>query len=192
MTSPLLRKPVRRPRYPSDLTDSQWNRISPLLPSPAEVGRHRRVDLREVLNGINFRWTTGCVWRMLPHDLPPWGTIYTYYRDWQRSGLLPQIREELTRRQSRRRTPPRRDATNAPRLPAATTTKWSSPHAEATERLPQSHRDAPAFPASAEPRQSSDHGDAAIRPTPLDRQNPLSGASHSVGSPRNSHSETLP
>ncbi|MFN0198714.1 MAG: transposase [Planctomycetaceae bacterium] len=91
----------RRRRYPSDVTDDQWSRIAPLLPFPAGAGRPRQVELREVVNGINFRWTTGCVWRMLPHDLPPWETIYTYYRQWMQAGLLPRIRQELTRRVSR-------------------------------------------------------------------------------------------
>ncbi len=98
LDNPLLQ---RRRRYPSDVTDDQWSRIAPLLPLSAEAGRPRQVELREVINGINFRWTTGCVWRMLPHDLPPWETIYTYYRQWMQAGLLPRIRQELTRRASR-------------------------------------------------------------------------------------------
>ncbi len=93
-------QPPRR-RYPSDMTDDQWSRIAPLLPASAEMGRPRHVELREVVNGINYRWTTGCVWRMLPHDLPPWETIYTYFRQWMQAGLLPRIRQELMRRGSR-------------------------------------------------------------------------------------------
>jgi putative transposase len=90
---------LRRRDYPSDLTDRQWRRINPLLPrTPAATGRPRETDLREIVNALNYRWSTGCVWRMLPHDFPPWGTVYTYARRWAREGALPGIREELLRR----------------------------------------------------------------------------------------------
>jgi transposase len=81
--------------YPSDLTERQWNRIVPLLPESRSTGRRRRHSLRQVLDAINYRWETGCAWRMLPHDFPPWGTVYTYYRRWQRTGLLPKLRDAL-------------------------------------------------------------------------------------------------
>lgn len=87
-----------RRRYPSDLTDAQWWEIDPLLPLGYERGRHRTTDLREVVNAINYRWNTGCTWRMLPHDFPPWGTIYTYYRRFLRDGTLGEIRDVLLRR----------------------------------------------------------------------------------------------
>lgn len=103
-----------RRRYPSDLTDQQWERVSPLLPSAAPNGK-RKVDLREVLNGINFRWTTGCVWRMLPHDLPPWETVYWYFHRWQLRGLLPRLREALV---SRRRVPQARQRHTPPFPPS--------------------------------------------------------------------------
>jgi putative transposase len=45
-----------------------------------------------VVNAVNYRWTTGCAWRMLPHDFPPWETVYTYFRDWRRNGTLPELR----------------------------------------------------------------------------------------------------
>lgn len=84
-----------RRAYPSDVTDAQWRRISPLFPQEKPRGRHREIDLREVVNAIHYRWTTGCVWRMLPHDFPPWGTVYSYFRDWQRDGTLTQLRDQL-------------------------------------------------------------------------------------------------
>lgn len=86
---------TERPAYPSDLTDEQWSRIAPLLPASKNAGRRRGTDLREVLNAINYRWRTGCVWRMLPHDFPPWATVYTYFRAWQRDGTLKHVREVL-------------------------------------------------------------------------------------------------
>ena len=77
-----------RERYPSDLSDKQWRMIEILIPPERDRGRHRSTDLREVVNGINYRWSTGCVWRMLPHDSPPWATVYTYFRRWQGEGTL--------------------------------------------------------------------------------------------------------
>ena len=89
MTSPRIH------RYPSDLTDAQWSRLEPLLPPARALGRHRTVLLRDVANAINYRWETGCVWRMLPHDFPSWATVYAYFRSWQRSGAIRQMREIL-------------------------------------------------------------------------------------------------
>lgn len=87
----------RRGGYPSDVSDAQWETLARLLPFEESAGR-RRTDLREVVNGINYRWRTGCVWRMLPHDLPPWETVYFYFNDWRRAGVLPEIRNVLLRR----------------------------------------------------------------------------------------------
>jgi transposase len=93
-----------RPRrqYPSDVTDRQWRRIDPLVSRMLQrTGRPPTTDLREVVNALSYRWRTGCVWRMLPHDFPPWGTIYAYAREWARAGVLPRIRETLLRRRWR-------------------------------------------------------------------------------------------
>jgi transposase len=86
-----------RPRYPSDLSEGQWERVSPLIPAARPIGRPRAHPLRDVVDAINYRWETGCVWRMLPHDFPPWPTVYTYYRAWQRQGVLRQVREAIVR-----------------------------------------------------------------------------------------------
>jgi len=85
---------VREP-YPSDLTDAQWEHTRELLPAPKHLGRNRSTDLREVLNAINYRWETGAVWRNLPKGFPPWATIYTYYRQWEKDGLLDALREAI-------------------------------------------------------------------------------------------------
>jgi putative transposase len=63
-------------RYPSDLTDEEWERIAPFLPPPAKKGRKPEVDLREVLNAIRYMARSGGGWRMLPKDFPPWQTVY--------------------------------------------------------------------------------------------------------------------
>ena len=69
-------KPWTRKTYPTDLTDAQWKLIEPLLPEAKPGGRPRSVDLREVLDGIFYVVKGGVPWRMLPHDLPPWGTVH--------------------------------------------------------------------------------------------------------------------
>ena len=69
---------MKRKTYPSDLTDEQWELLSPLLPAAKPGGRPRTVELREILNAILYVLRTGCAWRMLPHDLPPWQTVYKY------------------------------------------------------------------------------------------------------------------
>jgi transposase len=65
-------------RYPSDLTDAEWALVAPLIPPAKRGGRKRRVDVREVLNGIFYVLATGCQWRALPKDLPPKSTVHDY------------------------------------------------------------------------------------------------------------------
>lgn len=86
---------MKRAPYPSDLTTRQWQLIEPLLPAPKPGGRAREVDLREVVNGICYMSRSGCAWRMLPHDLPPWGTVHWYYRQWRLDGTWEKLHEVL-------------------------------------------------------------------------------------------------
>src|SRR5436305_12251311 len=85
---------MKRKSYPSDLTDQQWALIEPLLP---RVSRHRRpgrpreVDLREILNALVYHAREGCTWRALPHDLPPWKTVYNYFQWWDWDGTWQKI-----------------------------------------------------------------------------------------------------
>ena len=67
----------RKP-YPSDLSDDEWQLIEPHIPSADPGGRPRETDMREVLNAIYYVLRSGCQWNMLPHDLPPKGTVYHY------------------------------------------------------------------------------------------------------------------
>jgi putative transposase len=69
--------------YPTDLNDSQWELIKDLIPAAGNGGRKRTVDIRAVLNAIFYINAAGCAWRMLPHDLPKWQTVYTYFRHWR-------------------------------------------------------------------------------------------------------------
>ena len=71
---------MARIAYPSDLTDAQWRLIEKLIPRAKPGGRPRSVNMREVVNGILYLVRTGCSWRQLPHDFPPWGTVHYYYR----------------------------------------------------------------------------------------------------------------
>jgi len=86
---------MERKKYPSDLTDDQWNELAPLVPAAKPGGRPRTVDLREVINGILYVLRAGCEWRMLPHDLPPWGTVWWYFREWRREAIWERIHETL-------------------------------------------------------------------------------------------------
>ena len=85
---------TRKP-YPSDLTDKQWEELAPLLPAAKPGGRHRSVDLREVINGTLYVLRSGCAWRMMPHDLPPWGTVSWYFRQWRLDGSWERIHDAL-------------------------------------------------------------------------------------------------
>ena len=97
--------PTREP-YPSDISDEQWSRVAPLIPEERPGGRHRETDPREIVNAVHYRWSVGCAWRMLPHDFPPWTTIYTHFHRWQQDGTLLRLREELLRPKLRRRSAP--------------------------------------------------------------------------------------
>lgn len=84
-----------RNRYPSDLSDGQWERIESLIPPAQPGGRPREVEMREVLNGIFYLLRSGCSWRMLPKDLPPWGTVHYYYWRFRRTGVWSRINDRL-------------------------------------------------------------------------------------------------
>ena len=80
-------------RYPTDLTDEEWQRIAPLLPVPARRGRKPGVELREVLNAIRYMTRSGGGWRMLPKDFPPWQTVYWWFRRFVRLLLFRTIHD---------------------------------------------------------------------------------------------------
>ena len=78
-------------RYASDVTDEEYDLIEPLLPPARRGGRRRTTDLREVLNAILYLVRTGCQWRMLPKDFPPWSTVYGYFRRFWQEGIWHRI-----------------------------------------------------------------------------------------------------
>ena len=65
-----------RKGYKSDLSDKEWQIIKPLIPPPKPGGHPRTVDMREVVNAVFYLLRTGCSWEMLPHDFPPYSTVY--------------------------------------------------------------------------------------------------------------------
>jgi transposase len=99
-------------RYPTDLTDRQWELVAPLLPDPPSgpAGRPTEHPKREIVNAILYLTRTGCAWRMLPKDFPPWQTVYGYFARWREDGTLDRLHDALreqvrTRREQRNSAP---------------------------------------------------------------------------------------
>ena len=82
-------------RYPSDLSDAEWDLVAPLIPPAKRGGRPRKVDMREVLNAIFYVLSTGCQWNALPSDLPPRSTVWDYLDLWEWNGTIERIHHEL-------------------------------------------------------------------------------------------------
>src|SRR5713226_1959980 len=82
-------------RYASDLTEAEWALIEPSMPATKPLGRPRETDLRAVLDAILYIARTGCQWRMLPKDFPPFTTVQGYFYDWRDNGLFERINFEL-------------------------------------------------------------------------------------------------
>jgi putative transposase len=81
--------------YPSDLTDAEWAILQPLLPARALTGRPREHAQRQIVNGILYMVRGGCAWRLLPHEFPPWKTVYHYFRHWRVTGLWQRLHTTL-------------------------------------------------------------------------------------------------
>mgnify|MGYP001549237039 CR=1 FL=1 len=86
---------ARRRRYPSDLTDLQWAAIAPMIPDATLGGRPRKAVKREIVEAMLYLLRAGCAWRLLPHDFPPWQTVYHYFRRWQREGVWARVHHAL-------------------------------------------------------------------------------------------------
>ena len=82
-------------RYPSDVTDEEWELIKPQIAPPKRGGRKRAVDEREIVNAIMYVLSTGCQWRALPKDFPPRSTVWHYLDLWSYDGTLERIHHEL-------------------------------------------------------------------------------------------------
>lgn len=97
-------KAIRKP-YPSDLSDEAWALLEPLVPAVKPGGRPAKYSRREIVNAIVYVLRSGCAWRMVPHDFPPWASVYGYFNRWRKQGawaaihaaLYAQVRQELGR-----------------------------------------------------------------------------------------------
>ncbi len=85
----------RKPRYPTDMLDSEWQVIEPFLAPPEGPGAPRTVNIRAVVDAIFYRLRTGCQWRMLPSDFPAWPTVYDSFRKWGDDGTWERINTAL-------------------------------------------------------------------------------------------------
>ncbi len=87
---------TRRP-YPSDLTDQEWDLLAPLLASPERRGRPPKWPARRIADAVFYLLRSGCAWRMLPREYPPWQTVYYHFGKWRRDGRLRQAHDRLRR-----------------------------------------------------------------------------------------------
>lgn len=79
--------------YPSDLTNSQWQVIKNLI----DNGRKRKYSLLDIMNAILYITKSGCQWRMLPFQYPPWKSVYYYFTSWNKNGILTKIHDYLVK-----------------------------------------------------------------------------------------------
>src|SRR5947209_2393324 len=106
---------MRDQPYDTDLTDEQFALVEPLLPRRKRTGRPP-ADLRDVLDGIFYLVRSGCQWRLLPHDFPPWSTVHTWYRRFRQDGTWDRLNDALApqvRRQAGRNPSPRASAVDS-------------------------------------------------------------------------------
>ena len=118
---------MRTKSYDTDLTDEQYALVEPFLPRRKRTGRPP-ANLREVLNAIFYLVRSGCQWRLLPHDFPPWSTVHTWYRTWRQDGTWERINEALrqqTRKAADRDPSPRSSAADSQ---SVKTTPQGGPH----------------------------------------------------------------
>jgi putative transposase len=95
--------------YPSDMSDEEWAILEPLIPPGFAGGRPRTTKMREVLNAVFYLDRTGAQWRALPHEFPPWSTVWSYFRKWRDDGtwehMPTALREQVRVKQGREPTP---------------------------------------------------------------------------------------
>ncbi len=96
--------PNREP-YSSDLTDEQWQFLEPLVPAVKKGGRPAKYERREIVNALLYLTRNGCAWRNLPHDLPPWPLVHSYFWHWKQDGtwqnIHDRLREQVRQKQGR-------------------------------------------------------------------------------------------
>ena len=87
-----------RTPYPTDLSNAEWACLEPHLPTLKATGRPRIYSLREILDAVFYIVRSGCQWRLLPHDFPPWKTVYHYFRNWRINGTWEKINRAIRER----------------------------------------------------------------------------------------------
>ena len=109
-------------RYPSDLTDEEWEQIAALMPKPGRRGRPQEVDFREVINAVRYLVRSGCGWRMLSIHFGPWQTVYGWFRELARRFLFQTIHDVtlmLDRKRAGREASPTAGAIDSPSVKAS-------------------------------------------------------------------------
>jgi putative transposase len=100
---------MNRKAYDTDVSDVEWAIIEPFIPAAQPSGRPRFRNMREMINAIFYLQRAGCAWRLLPHEFPPWQTVYYYFRTWRLAGvwetLLKTVREQVRQALGRVATP---------------------------------------------------------------------------------------
>ena len=88
---------MQRSPYPTDLTEAQWRRVQPLLPTAknGRTGRPRKYSQWEILNAVCYLVQSGCAWRLLPHDLPPHDAVWAQFRRWRQDGTWQGVHDAL-------------------------------------------------------------------------------------------------
>jgi transposase len=89
---------MARRAYPTDLTDAQWAILEPYVPPPKPGGRPAKHARREIVNAMLYVLRGGIAWRLLPHEFPPWQTVYDYFRLWRIDGTWDRINAALRER----------------------------------------------------------------------------------------------
>ena len=84
-----------RSLYQTDLNEAQWQLLKPLIPLPKPGGRPAKYSRRDIVNALLYVLRSGCPWRLLPHDFPPWKSVYGYFAKWRQDGTLEAIHYRL-------------------------------------------------------------------------------------------------
>lgn len=90
-----MAKPSETKTYPSDLSDEEWALLDALIPRARKAGRPERYPKRAILNAIFYLVRSGCAWRMLPNDLPPWKLVWHYFAHWKKQGVWARLNDAL-------------------------------------------------------------------------------------------------
>jgi putative transposase len=90
-----MAKPSAAKTYPSDLRDEEWALLDALIPRARKAGRPEKYPKRAILNAIFYLVRSGCAWRMLPHDLPPWKLVWHYFAHWKKQGVWVRLNDAL-------------------------------------------------------------------------------------------------